>query len=151
MSEVTESGSRLPPLAKLKPGETVFDVGCGDGRILVTAAQEFKAKGVGIEMSRDIYESTVARIKSLGLADRISIIHGNALHADFSPADVVTVYLLTSSNARLKPMFEKQLKPGARVVSHDYEIRGWTPSDMKKINFMGRQHTIFVYTIQPQS
>jgi ubiquinone/menaquinone biosynthesis C-methylase UbiE len=123
-------------------------LGCGDGRILITAAQEFNAKAVGIEMSRDIYESTSAKVKSMGLADKIRVIHGNALHADLSGADVVTLYLLTSSNDRLKPVLAK-MHPGARVVSHDYEIRGWKPISVSKVNCRGMVHTVYVYEIKP--
>ncbi|MEP6716010.1 MAG: methyltransferase domain-containing protein, partial [Terriglobia bacterium] len=112
-------------LAQLKPNEMVYDLGCGDGRIVITAAQKFHARAVGIEIRRDIFETTFGKVKSLGLADQVSIIHGNALHTDLSAADVVTLYLLTSSNERLKPVLLRYLRPSARVVSHDFEIRGW--------------------------
>jgi SAM-dependent methyltransferase len=125
----------------------VYDLGCGDGRIVITAVQMFKAHAVGIELSRDIYEKTAARIKAMGMEDRISIVHGNALHYDLSPADVVTLYLLTSSNDRLRPSLERYLKPGARVVSHDYEIRGWKPAVIEKMDADGRPHTIYVYGV----
>lgn len=134
--------------AKVQPGETVYDLGCGDGRILIAAVQQFNAKAVGIEMSRDIYESTSAKVKAMGLDDRIQVIHGNALHADLSGADVVTLYLLTSSNDRLKPVLQK-LHPGARVVSHDYEIRGWKPISVSKVTCRGMVHTVYVYEIKP--
>ena len=135
--------------ANVRAGETVYDLGCGDGRILITAAQRYNAKGVGIEMSRDIYEKTSARIKSLGLDSRVQVIHGNALHTDLTPADVVTLYLLTSSNEKLKPSFEK-LHVGARVVSHDFEIHGWKPDSVTHIASMGREHTVYVYEIKPK-
>ena len=134
-------------LAKIKPGETVYDLGCGDGRIVISAAQQFHAKSVGIEIRRDIYEKTLARVASLGLADQVKIVHGNALNYDLSPADVVTLYLLTSSNERLKPLLEKQLKPSARVISHDFEMRGWKPTTIQKVVTDGRAHSIFVYTM----
>lgn len=134
--------------AKLQPGETVYDLGCGDGRILIAAAQKYNAKAVGIEMSRDIYESTTAKVKAMGLDDKIQVIHGNALHADLSSADVVTLYLLTSSNDRLKPALAK-MHAGARVVSHDYEIRGWKPIAVSRVTVRGMVHTIYVYEIKP--
>jgi protein-L-isoaspartate O-methyltransferase len=137
-------------VAHVKPGETVYDLGCGDGRILITAAQKYNAKGVGVEMSRDIYEKTAARIKSMGLDGKIQVIHGNALHTDLAPADVVTMYFLTSSNERLKPLLAK-LHPGARVVSHDYAIRGWTPSQVLKVNSMGVMHTVYLYEVKSGS
>ncbi|MCU1259816.1 MAG: hypothetical protein JWO80_2701 [Bryobacterales bacterium] len=138
---------RMLSAAHLKPNETVYDLGCGEGRVLIMAVQKFKARGVGIELSRDIYEQTLSRIKSMGLDQQISIVHGNALHYDLSPADVVTLYFLTSSNDRLKPVLERYLKPTARVVSHDYEIRGWKPSIKDTVEVSGRTHTIFVYNI----
>ena len=137
-------------VARVKPGETVYDLGCGDGRILITAAQKYDAKGVGVEMSRDIYEKTAARVKAMGLNGKIQVINGNALHTDLTPADVVTLYFLTSSNERLKPLLAK-LHPGARVVSHDYAIRGWTPAQVFKVTSMGVVHVVYLYEVKPHS
>ena len=134
-------------IAQVRPGEMVYDLGCGDGRIVIAAAQKFKARAVGIEIRRDIYEHTLATVASLGLSDQVKIVHGNALKYDLSPADVVTLYLLTSSNERLKPMLLKDLKPSARVVSHDFEIRGWKPAAVNKMMVGGRTHTIYLYRI----
>lgn len=134
-------------IAQVRPGEMVYDLGCGDGRIVIAAAQKFKAHAVGIEIRREIYERTLARVASLGLSDQVQIVHGNALRYDLSPADVVTLYLLTSSNERLKPILLKDLKPTARVVSHDFEIRGWKPVSVRKMMVEGRPHTIYLYRI----
>lgn len=136
---------RMLRLAQVKPGETVYDLGCGDGRIVITAAQQFGAHAVGIEIRRDIFETTLGRVNSLGLTDQVKIIHGNALKTDLRPADVVTLYLLTSSNEKLKPVLVQYLKPTARVVSHDFEIRGWKTAAVEKINVDGRPHTIYLY------
>lgn len=135
--------------AKVQRGEMVYDLGCGDGRILIAAVRDFGARAVGIEFNRDIYDKTVAHIKELNLDDRIQVIHENALVADLSGADVVTLYLLTSSNDRLKPAFSK-LHAGARVVSHDYRITGWKPTATSVVNVGGKPHTIYVYEIQPK-
>ena len=134
-------------LAQVKPNETVYDLGCGDGRIVITAAQKFKAHGVGIEIRRDIYETTLGKVNSLGLSDQVKIIHGNALKTDLAPADVVTLYLLTSSNEQLRPVLEKGLRPNARVVSHDFEIRGWKPVTVEKMMVEGRPHMIYLYRV----
>jgi protein-L-isoaspartate O-methyltransferase len=134
-------------IAQVKPGETVYDLGCGDGRIVIAAAQKFKAHAVGIEIRRDIYEKTLAKVASLGLSDQVQIVLGNALRYDLSPADVVTLYLLTSSNERLKPILLKYLKPSARVVSHDFEIRGWKPVSVSRMVAGGRPHMIYLYQI----
>jgi hypothetical protein len=134
-------------LAQVKPSETVYDLGCGDGRIVITAAQKFKAHGVGIEIRREIYETTLGKVNSLGLSDQVKIVHGNALKTDLSPADVVTLYLLTGSNERLRPLLEKYLKPTARVVSHDFEIKGWKPAKIEKVMVDNRPHMIYLYRL----
>jgi protein-L-isoaspartate O-methyltransferase len=136
---------RMLALADIKPGEVVYDLGCGDGRIVITAATKFSARAVGVEIRRDIYETTLAHVSALGLSDRVRIIHGDALKTDLSGADVITLYLLTSSNERLRPVLEAQLKPGARVVSHDFEIRGWKPEQVEKMMVAGRPHMIYAY------
>jgi precorrin-6B methylase 2 len=133
---------------RVKPGEMVYDLGSGDGRIVITAAQKFHARAVGVELRADLCKSTQARINALGLEDRVKLIHGNLLHVDLSPADVVTLYLLTSSNERLRPNLEKYLKPGARVVSNDFEVRGWTPAEVQHITAGGLVHNIYVYEIK---
>lgn len=138
---------RMLEAAALKPGETVYDLGCGDGRILITAARRFRAKGVGVELSAELASQTLEHVKRLGLQNRITIIHGDLLEADVSPADVVTLYLETSSNARLKPRLEQSLKSGARVVSHDFAMRGWKPARVEKVEVSNRTHTIYVYEI----
>ena len=135
-------------MAQVRPGEMVYDLGCGDGRIVIRAAQKFKARAVGIEIRRDIFERTLAKVASLGLSDQVRIVNGNALKYDLSPADVVTLYLLTSSNERLKPILLKDLKPTARIVSHDFEIRGWKPAAVNKMIVDGRPHMIYLYRIE---
>ena len=140
---------RMLEAAGLRPGETVYDLGCGDGRIPITAAREFKAKGVGIELSADLARQAQDQVSKMGLQNRVTIIQGDLLAADFHMADVVTLYLLTSSNERLKPLLEKSLRPGARVVSHDFVMRGWKPEDVETVQATNRTHTIYVY-LMPQ-
>ncbi len=140
---------RMLALAAVKPTDVVYDLGCGDGRILISAVRTYHCRAVGIELSRDIYDRTCLRIQSLGLTDRITVIHGNALHTDLSPANVVTLYLMTSTNERLKPQMEQLLKPGSRVVSHDYEIHGWKATKVDVVNVDGRPHKIFLYVMKP--
>ncbi|MGO4884365.1 MAG: SAM-dependent methyltransferase [Bryobacteraceae bacterium] len=142
---------RMLSAARVKPGDVVYDLGSGDGRIIITAAQKYGARAVGVELRGDLCKSTQARIKALGLEDRVKLIHANMLKVDLSTADVVTLYLLTSSNERLRPNLEKYLKPGARVVSNDYEIRGWTPSGIIPIKAGGVLHYIYVYEIGPRN
>jgi predicted RNA methylase len=132
-------------VAHVKPGETVYDLGSGDGRVVITAAQKFKASAVGIEISEILCQSTIRKVNAMGLADQVKIIHNSALKVDLSPADVVTIYLLTSSNERLKPNLEKYLKPTARVVSLNFGVPGWTPAHVESVHTDRQTHTIYVY------
>jgi ubiquinone/menaquinone biosynthesis C-methylase UbiE len=136
---------RMLDLAEVKPGDVVFDLGCGDGRVLITAAQRYKAKGVGIELSSNLVRMTNDNVKRLNLDDQVKITQGSLLDMDLQAADVVILYLDTGANDMLKPKLEKQLKPGARVVSHDFEVRGWKPAKVEKMKAYNRTHTIFLY------
>ena len=136
---------RMLQLANVRKGEVVYDLGCGDGRVLIIAAKEFGARAVGIEIRRDLYEQCLRRIKDLGLEDRVTVIHGNFFDYDLSDADVVTLYLLTSVNERLRPKLERELKPGARVVSHDFEVPGWKPSKVIEIKSDIKLHKLYLY------
>jgi ubiquinone/menaquinone biosynthesis C-methylase UbiE len=133
--------------ARVKPGDVVYDLGSGDGRIVIAAAQKFGARAVGVEIRPDLCRKAVERIKSLGLEDRVSMVEGSALRVDLSPANVVTMYLLTSSNERLKPNLEKYLKPGSRVVSNEFPIQGWKPVETVHVKTGAMDHTIYVYEI----
>jgi SAM-dependent methyltransferase len=139
---------RMLELATIRPGETVYDLGCGDGRILIAAVQKFKAKAVGVEISPKIVAEARSRIKKAGVADRARVIQGDLLETDLTGADVVTIYLATSLNEELRPRLEKFLKPGARVVSHDYAVPGWKPAQV--VEAEGRQkHPIYLYQMPP--
>ena len=136
-------------LAQLKPGEIIYDLGCGDGRVVIMAAQEFGARGVGVEMREDLVKQALSKVSELGLDGRVKIVQSDMFKVDLAQADVVTLYLTTSANDKVKPKLESELKPGARVVSHDYEILGWR--SVKVDNFCENprlgypSHTIYVY------
>lgn len=135
---------RMLMLADLKPGEKLYDLGSGDGRILITAVTRFGAKAVGVEISDDLVSSTNERIRKLGLENDAHVIHGNFLNVDLSPADVVTLYLATDANAMLRPNLERYLKRGARVVSHEYAVPGWKPKLVDK-DPERHGHVIYLY------
>ncbi len=140
---------RMLELADLKAGEKLYDLGSGDGRILITAVVRFKAKAVGVEISDDLVDSTNTRIRRLGLDNDAQVIHGNFLDTDLSPADVVTLYLATDANEMLRPNLEKYLKKGARVVSHEYAVPGWKPKLVDK-DPERHGHTIYLYEMPPK-
>ncbi len=135
-------------LADLKPNETLYDLGSGDGRIILTAAQRFHAKAVGVEISDSLIRTTNDKIARLGLQNRVSTIHKDMMQVDLSPADVVTIYLMTGSNEILRPNLEKYLKPGARVVSHEYVIPGWKPKLVERADEDDLHgHIIYLYAV----
>ncbi len=138
---------RMLEAGHVKPGDMVYDLGSGDGRVVICAAQRFGARAVGVELMPDLVRKARQRIQSLGLADRVSIVEDSALRVDLSPADVVTMWFLTYSNLRLRPHLEKQLKMGARVVSNEFPIRGWKATEMIQVKVGKMEHSIFVYEI----
>jgi protein-L-isoaspartate O-methyltransferase len=138
---------KMLQLGGLKADEKMFDLGSGDGRIVIMAAQRFHADATGIEFDDDLWRQSSEKIKSLGLQKTARIIHGDILKQDFSSADLVTVYLLPVSNDKIRPLLEKQLKKGARLVAHDFGIAGWTAEKEENIedDGEGRSHTIYLY------
>jgi SAM-dependent methyltransferase len=141
---------RMLELADPKPNETVYDLGSGDGRILITAVQRYRAKAVGIELSDVLVQSTTDRIQKLGLQNGARVIHADFLQVDLSPADVVTMYLATDTNEMLRPNLEKYLRNGTRVVSHDYAVPGWKATIVDRDLPDGRGHVIYLYRM-PQT
>jgi protein-L-isoaspartate O-methyltransferase len=138
---------KMLQLGGLKAGEKMFDLGSGDGRVVIMAARKYHADATGIEFDRDLARQSADRIKSLDLQKTARIINGDILRQDVSSADLVTVYLLPASNEKIRPMLEKQLKKGARVVAHDFEIPGWYAVEVQQVedDGEGRSHTLYLY------
>lgn len=142
---------RMLQMANLKTGETLYDLGCGDGRIVVTAALRYKIKAVGVEISEQEARKAAANAKRKGVQDRVTIEHGDMLKTDLSHADVVTLYLATRANETLRPALERSLRPNSRVISYDYPIPGWQPiNTADTTNASGDIHTIYLYQV-PES
>src|SRR5580693_7369843 len=131
----------------LKAGEKMFDLGSGDGRIVIMAAQKFKADATGVEFDDALFKQSMAKIQSLGLAATARIIHGDLLKQDYASADLLTVYLLPMSNDKVTPILEKQLKKGTRIVAHDFEFSAWKPVKVEDIDDdgEGRSHHLYLY------
>ncbi|MDQ6699916.1 MAG: class I SAM-dependent methyltransferase [Acidobacteriota bacterium] len=134
-------------LGELKAGEKMFDLGSGDGRIVIMAARKFHADATGIEYDKDLYRESVEKIRKLGLQKTARIVHGDIFLQNYSSADMVTVYLLPNSNDKVRPMLEKQLRKGARIVSHDFQFKDWTAEKVETIDDdgEGRSHTLYLY------
>lgn len=138
---------KMLQLVEPKDNELLYDMGSGDGRIIIMAAKDFGLRCVGIEIREDLVRRTMAEIKRFNLESRIKVINDDFFNVDISNADIVTLYLTTSANEKLRPKLEKELKAGARVVSHDYEIRGWKPTKISRDDPPG--HTIYLYVYDP--
>jgi ribosomal protein L11 methylase PrmA len=136
-------------LANTNSQDIVYDLGCGDGRILLIAAKEFGVKrAVGIEKDPERYKVALTRVREEGLENRVEIRLGDFFDENISDATVVTLFLLTSVNEMLKPKFERELKPGTRIVSHEFRIPGWRPEkviDVRDEN--GLSHVVYLYIL----
>jgi tRNA A58 N-methylase Trm61 len=136
-------------LSGLKAGEVLFDLGSGDGRTVIMAAKTFGARGVGVELREDLAKKALGNIHEKGLEDRVTIVNGDMFSVNLTSADVVYLYLTTSANEKIRPKLDSDLKKGARVVSHDYEIIGWRPEKVENLcenpQLGYPSHTIYLY------
>ncbi len=114
-------------LANVTKADTVYDLGCGDGRIVIAAAKEFGAHGVGVDINPERIQEANQNARRAGVADKVKFIEGDLFTADIRPATVVTLYLLPSVNLKLRPRLLSELKPGTRVVSHSFDMDDWKP------------------------
>ena len=140
---------KMLKLAEVSPDDVVYDLGCGDGRILFTAVEEFDVKkAVGYDLNPTMCGTVQIDIDEKGLEGRIEVVNGNFFLADITPASVVTLYLTTSGNSKLRPKLMEELTAGARVVSHDFPVHGWAT---RKIDipdyYQVGSHKIYVYGI----
>jgi SAM-dependent methyltransferase len=130
---------RMLEMARVTPADVIYDLGSGDGAIIIRAAQKFGARGVGIEINA--FREKVEHLTEFRVQDALSV--------DVSEATVVTLYMLPEFNAKLRPILDRQLKPGARVVSHDFPVEGWVPDRTERVkgDFL-HDHTILLFEIR---
>jgi cyclopropane fatty-acyl-phospholipid synthase-like methyltransferase len=122
-------------MAGVTAKDVVYDLGCGDGRIPVTAAKVYGAHAVGIDIDPQRIEEANANVKSAGVGDKVKILNADLFATDISPASVVTLYLLPSLNKKLMPKLQKELKPGTRIVSHAFDMGDeWPPEKTQEVN-----------------
>jgi SAM-dependent methyltransferase len=143
---------RMLALAQVKKGDVVYDLGSGDGRIVITAAKKYGVKAVGFEIDPDLLRQSRESIRKEGLEKLAEIREQDILTVDLSAATVVTMYLLPEVNLRLRPNVLRQLKPGSRVVSHDFDMGDWKPLKVEHIkDSSGWDHTIYLWRIEKQA
>jgi precorrin-6B methylase 2 len=140
--------------ADVTRSDTVYDLGSGDGRIVITAAKKYGARGVGIDIDPDRISESRANARAAGVADLVDFQRGDILQADVSRATVVTLYLVSSANLKLRPILTRQLRPGARIVSHAFGMGDWTPDKVDRFkDVQGDDRVIYVWradgTIRP--
>jgi hypothetical protein len=140
--------SRMLELAQIEKGDVLYDLGSGDGRIVVAAAKKYGIKAVGFEIDPTLVKHSRQLIKQAGLEEFVEIREQDIRTVDFSPANVVTMYLYPAANLRLRPLLMRQLQPGSRVLSHDFTMGSWRPDREDRIkDANGLTRTIYLWRI----
>ena len=145
---------KMLDLAEVKKGDVVYDLGSGDGRIVIRAAKKYGVRAVGIEMDRLLLDKARKDAKAAGVSHLVEFRAEDAMKVDLGKATVVTLYMLPWFNQAMKPSFKKYLKPGARIVAHDFGIEGWEPDKTvklpdpeKKVGGLIHYHTLYLWRI----
>jgi SAM-dependent methyltransferase len=137
---------RMLTMAKIHPLDIVYDLGCGDGRMVIAAAKKYGVRGVGVDLDPKRIREARANAKAAGVEQLVTFHVGDMFETNVSEANVVLLYLLPELNRRLKPKFFEQLRPGARVVSHDFDMgRDWPPDEYVKLG----QDGIYLWIMPP--
>ncbi len=135
--------------AKVGPGDVVYDLGCGDGRIVIIAASRYGARGVGVDLDPERIREAHENAARAGVSDRVRFHVQNLFVTDVRPATVVALYLSPELNLRLRPKLLRELRPGARVVSHDFDMGAWVPEQTIEVPLLPRVQRVFLWTIPP--
>jgi cyclopropane fatty-acyl-phospholipid synthase-like methyltransferase len=141
---------KMLEMAGVGRNDVVYDLGSGDGRIVIMAAREFGARGVGVDIDPGLIVKARANAAAAGVADRVTFIEQDLFTADISQATVVAIYLSTEVNLRLLPKLRRELRPGARIVSHDYDLGDWPAEQTVTVPFDNRDHLIFLWRVPPR-
>jgi precorrin-6B methylase 2 len=140
---------RMLELAQVKKGDVVYDLGSGDGRIVVTAAKKYGVKAIGFEIDPERIKESAENIKKAGVGDLVEIRQQDIRTVDLSPATVLTMYLLPEVNLMIRPNIWKQMKPGSRVVSHDFDMGDWKPLKTEHIkDGSSWDHTLYLWHVE---
>jgi len=142
---------RMLQIAQVGRNDVVYDLGCGDGRLVITAAKKYGARGVGIDFDLNRVRESQANAEKAGVEALVEFKQQDALTVDVSPATVVTLYLLTSSNLKLRPILTRTLRPGARIVSHQFGMGDWRPETQETLTEAdGSLHILYLWKVDGQ-
>jgi SAM-dependent methyltransferase len=134
-------------LANLTPDDHVYDLGCGDGRLLIKAAQDYGVTGIGVDIDRDLLKTAQMLAQRAGVNHRLAFLEGNLFEADVCDATVVFLYLLPHLNLRLRPRLLAQLQPGARIISHQFDMGEWVPALTLKLEPSEEDSVLYLWRI----
>lgn len=134
-------------VAKVTKDDVLYDLGSGDGRIVITAAKRFGTRGVGIDIDPDRIREAEENARAAGVADRVRFIKGDIFDADIRDATVVTMYLLPAINMRLRPKLLSDLRPGTRIVSHNYDLGDWKPERKLTVKVGETDHHVYFWRV----
>jgi SAM-dependent methyltransferase len=134
-------------LAAVKQTDVVYDLGCGDGRVIITAAQQYGARGVGVDIDPKRIKESRANARQAGVVERVKFLQQDLFETDIREATVVTLYLLPQLNRELRPKLFRDLKPGTRIVSHDFDMGDWQPDKVISVPGLAYEHTVFYWVI----
>ena len=137
-------------LASVTADDVVYDLGSGDGWIVIAAARDRGARGVGLEIDPALVRASTERARRLGLSERVSFRQQDLFQADLAPATVVTLYLSPELNRRLRPKLLSELRPGARVVSHNFDMGDWQPLRTLQVSSDEGSHTLYLWVVPPR-
>ena len=144
-----EAVERMLELAQVKKGDVVYDLGSGDGRIVITAAKKYGVKAIGFEIDPERIKESRENIRKEGVGNLVEIREQDIRTVDLSPASVLTMYLLPEVNLMLRPNIWKQMKPGSRVVSHDFDMGDWKPLKTESMkDRSGWDHTLYFWRVE---
>jgi SAM-dependent methyltransferase len=139
---------KMLEMAQVKPSDVVYDLGSGDGRIVILAAQKFGARGVGVDLNGELVQQSRENAVKAGVADRVTFLQQDLFLTDLSEATVVTLYLFPDVNRRLMPKLRRELRPGSRVVSHDYDLGDWLPEKTVEVPLPDRTHYVYFWRVE---
>ena len=134
-------------LAGVGRNDVVYDLGSGDGRLVIAAARDFGARGVGVEIDPRLVAQSVESARRAGVGDRVTFREQDLFQTDLADATVVTLYLSPASNLRLRPKLLRELRPGARIVSHDFDMGDWPPARALRIDVMERASQVYLWVV----